>query len=135
MIVRAWRPASDESALPSKGCRHPDSAGFIAGAAGSAAMSKARELALAQRQQGLLQQSAALRSSLALQLRPWQPGLRVADQVRAAWGWLRAHPEWVVGAGLVVVLLRPGRALRWGMRLWSGVRLWQQIRRQLQALP
>lgn len=98
-------------------------------------MSTANQRALQQRQQALLQQSAALRTSLALQLRPWRPRLHVADQIHAAWGWLRAHPEWVLGAGLVVVVLRPKRALRWGLRLWSGLRLWRQFQRQLQTLP
>ena len=95
-------------------------------------MSTARERALALRQQALLQRSEALRTSLALQLRPWRPGLQVADQIGAAWAWLRAHPEWLAGAGVLVVVLRPWRALRWGMRLWTGVRLWQQLQRHLQ---
>lgn len=105
-----------------------------AGLAGDVAMSQARRQALVQRQQALLQQSAALRLSLELQLLPWRPTLHVADQVRSAWSWVRAHPEWVAGAALVVVVLRPTRALRWGMRLWSGLRLWQQVQRRLQTL-
>lgn len=96
-------------------------------------MSQARRQALVQRQQALLQQSAALRTSLELQLLPWRPRLCAADQVRSAWNWVRAHPEWVAGAAVVVVVLRPARALRWGLRLWSGLRLWKQLQRQFLA--
>jgi phage gp46-like protein len=42
---------------------------------------------------------------------------------------LREHPEWPIGAAVVVVLLKPRRALRWGMRLWWG---WRTARRALE---
>ena len=89
--------------------------------------------ALALRQQALLLRSAALRSDLGRDLRRLQAPLALADRVRAGWQWLRAHPQVPLAAGLVLVVLRPRRAWRWGLRLWWGWRRWRRVQRWLQA--
>ena len=59
--------------------------------------------------------------------------LALADRVRAGWLWLRAHPQLPLAAAVVLVVLRPRRAWRWGLRLWWGWRSWQRMQRWLQA--
>lgn len=88
---------------------------------------------LAQRQQQLLLRSQRLRTEFGQELQRLQPPLRLADRVQAGWRWLRAHPELPLGATLAVVVLRPRRAWRWGLRLWWGWRSWQRLQRWLQA--
>lgn len=90
-----------------------------------------RALALAQRQRVLLTRSAELRIHASTQLAVLRPPLDLADQFRSGWRWLRAHPEWPIGVGLVVVVLRPRRAARWGLRLWTGWRLFRRLQRRV----
>jgi hypothetical protein len=91
-------------------------------------LSDERELLVLQRQLALLARSDELRASLKLQVAALRPALNWAERAREGWLWLRAHPEWPLGAALVLVVLRPRRSLRWGLRLWSGWRLWQRLR-------
>ena len=90
-----------------------------------------RTSALLLRQRMLLMRSAELRARFAADAQMLAPPLHMADQVLAGWRWLRAHPA--VPAALLVALavLRPRRALRWGLRLWWG---WQTVRRLQQRL-
>ncbi len=92
-----------------------------------------RAVALAQRQQRLLLQIAQQRGEVARAWHDLQPPLLLADRVRQAWLWLRAHPEWPLAAGVALVLLRPRRTMRWGLRAWWGWRQWQRLRRWLPA--
>jgi hypothetical protein len=94
-----------------------------------------RLAALARRQQGLLLRSAALRSDLGHDLQRLQAPLALADRVRAGWLWLRAHPQAPLAAAVVLVVLRPRRAWRWGLRLWWGWRSWQRVQRWLHSAP
>jgi hypothetical protein len=95
--------------------------------------SGSRSSGLARRQQQLLLRSQHLRAELGLEVQRLQPPLRLADRVRAGWQWLRANPQWPLGAAAVLVVLRPRRAWRWGLRLWWGWRSWQRLQRWLQA--
>lgn len=98
--------------------------------------SRAERLAtLARRQQGLLLRSAALRSDLGRDLQHLQAPLALADRVRSGWHWLRAHPQAPLAAVVVLVVLRPRRAWRLGLRLWWGWRSWQRMQRWLHAAP
>ena len=87
---------------------------------------------LQSRQQRLLVRSSELRSQFARDAQAWQQPLALADQVRAGWRWLRAHPEVPLGVLAVLVVLRPRRAWRLGWRLWAGWRLWQRLQSGLQ---
>jgi hypothetical protein len=90
-------------------------------------LSQDRALLVQQRQLALLARSADLRASITNELATWQPALYWADRAREGWIWLRDHPEWPVGAALVLAIARPRRSLRWGLRLWSGWRLWRRL--------
>lgn len=95
-------------------------------------MNRARELALARRQQRLIFRSAELRHRWAVAADGLRPPLATADRVVDAGRWVQAHPQAVLAGALVVLLMRPRRALRWGLKLWTGWRLWQRVRRELQ---
>lgn len=96
-------------------------------------MNRPRSDTIRQRQQLLLLRSQDLRGRLALQAAALQPPLAWADRLRAGWQWLHAHPEWPLGTALVVIVLRPRRALRWGIRLWSAWQTLRRLQRQFQA--
>ena len=81
------------------------------------------------RRQQLQQRSALLRSQLARETQVLQSPLALADRVGAGWRWLRAHPQWLGVAVLVLVVRRPRRAVRLASRLWVGWRLWQRLLR------
>jgi hypothetical protein len=82
-------------------------------------------------QMALLLRSAELRLEVATQGARLQTPLAVADRVREGWDWLRAHPEVPIAAAVVIAVLRPRRAWRWGVRLWWGWRSWRRLQRQL----
>lgn len=56
------------------------------------------------------------------------PALTLADRGVAGLQWVRSHPEYPLGALAVLALVRPRRALRWGMRLWW---VWRSARQAL----
>lgn len=94
-------------------------------------MNRQRLAALALRQQLLLLRSAELRSRWAADTAVLRRPLALADRVQEAWRWLRANPAAPVAAVVVVAVLRPRRAWRWGLRLWWG---WSALRRLQQRL-
>jgi len=93
-----------------------------------------RATALALRQRVLLTRSAELRARFAADVQVLAPPLRLADHVQAGWRWLRAHPAVPAALLVALALLRPRRALRWGLRLWWGWQTVRRLQRRLQAL-
>jgi len=85
-----------------------------------------KESELGLRQQQLLIRSTALRLALADQSQVLARPLAVADRAVAAARWLYLQRGLLVVGALVVVLLRPRRALRWLGKGWS---LWRTLRR------
>jgi hypothetical protein len=84
--------------------------------------------------EALQARNAVLRRQLVVDSRVLQAPLAAADRMLAGLRWLRAHPEWLLAAAVGLLILRPRRSWRLGLRLWSGWRLWQQVRRwQAQA--
>jgi len=87
------------------------------------------EAALAARRQALVRASAVHREVLQVQLQRYAPVLAAANTVMAGAAWLRRHgPLVAAGTGVGLLLVRPRRMLRLGMRAWSlwGVyRAWQ----------
>lgn len=90
---------------------------------------EARQRQLDERCQALQRRSAALRDALARDSQALQAPLALADRLRAGGRWLGAHPQWVGVGVAVLVVWRPRRAWRLGLRLWGGWRLWQRLRR------
>lgn len=91
-----------------------------------------RSRALATQRQRLQQRSAVLRERLAHQTQQLQPALDLAEQARDAGRWLRANPALVAGLVAALVVLRPRRLLRWGLRAWAGWRLLGRARSWLE---
>jgi hypothetical protein len=78
------------------------------------------------RRRRLLVRSAELRITIAGQSEVLKAPLALADQARAGLRWLYRHPEWPVGALVVLAVVRPQRTLRWVGRLWWA---WASLRR------
>lgn len=85
-------------------------------------------LDLALRRARLLERSAALRTALVDDARAFLPALRAVDAGAAGWRWLRAHPQWLVGAAVALAVARPRRGLRWAMRGWSAWRIYRKFK-------
>ena len=78
------------------------------------------EAALAAKRQALVRASTVHREVLQVQLKHYAPVLAAADTVMAGAAWLRRHgPLVAAGAGLGLLVVRPRRMLRLGMRAWS----------------
>lgn len=87
------------------------------------------------RQQRLLVRSAQLRLVLADQAQILQRPLALADQAQGGLQWLYRNPQWPLGALVLVVLVRPRRALVWGGRLWWGWKMFKRTQQWLGQLP
>jgi hypothetical protein len=96
-------------------------------------MTERRAMVIGRRQHELLLRSSELRTQMTRDTAVLQAPLALADQVRTGWAWLRAHPEWPLGAVVVLAVLRPRRALRWGSRLWWAWRSWRRVQRLVDA--
>ncbi|MES2370308.1 MAG: YqjK-like family protein [Pseudomonadota bacterium] len=83
---------------------------------------------LAERRKRLVAQAAAQRTALAQNAAPWRARLALADRGVEALRTIRRHPAWLLGATLLLVALRPGRAGRWTRFAWVG---WQVGRKLL----
>ena len=80
------------------------------------------------RQQLLLVRSAELRFTLSNQAQVFKRPLTVADQAQTGVQWLYRNPLWPLGALLLLVVLRPRRAILLGGRLlWA----WKTFKRAL----
>jgi hypothetical protein len=90
---------------------------------------------LLRRRESLLLRSAALRQDWSLQVQGLRRPLGLADKAREAGQWLVRNPQWPIGAALLIVLLRPGRALRWASYGLQGYGLYRRVQRGLQRMP
>jgi len=89
---------------------------------------------LRQRQLALLLRSELLRQRLGMEAQALKVPMAWADRARAGWLWVQAHPQWPLAGAATVALLRPRRALRWGLRLlwaWRGLQRLQQLRKRI----
>jgi YqjK-like protein len=78
------------------------------------------------RRERLIAKADLQREEFAREVTVWQPAIGVLDRALAGYAWIRAHPEILVAAGAVLLVLRPRRTLRWSLRLYS---VWQTYRR------
>lgn len=83
---------------------------------------------LAERRAHLVAQAAAQREALAQGIEPWRTPLALADQGLAAVRYLKRHPTWIIGAGVVLATLRPGNFGKW---LRRGLLTWQVMHKLL----
>lgn len=81
----------------------------------------------------LIERSAQLRRRLDEDSHAIARVCAVADRVGDGARQIRAHPEWVFGSVLVLALLKPRRAWRWGRLAVLGWRAWTSLRRRLPA--
>lgn len=70
------------------------------------------------RQQSLLIRSAELRLQLRADLQHLQGPATVADQVKSALLWLYHNPLWPAAVLVLLLVLKPRRALIWTGKLW-----------------
>lgn len=87
------------------------------------------------RRERLLLRSGQLRVEWAQQVQVLRAPLGVADQARSAAQWLMQHPEWPLGVAALLIVLRPGRALRWAGYAWQGYGLVRRVQRVMQRAP
>ena len=90
---------------------------------------------LAVRQQRLLVRSAQLRLVLSDQALVLRRPLGLADQAQSGLQWLYRNPQWPLGALVLVVLVRPRRAIVWAGRLWWTWKSLKQARHWLNQHP
>lgn len=88
------------------------------------------------RQQHLLARSAELRASLGTQAQGLKKPLALADKARAAAQWVYSNPVLPLGAGLVLAIVLPKRALLiWGGRLWGAWIAYNRVRNVVAPVP
>ncbi|HRK78470.1 MAG TPA: YqjK-like family protein [Thiobacillus sp.] len=83
---------------------------------------------LAERRERLVAQAAAQRTALAQNLDPWRAPLALVDQGVAALRYVRRRPALLMGAMLMIAVLRPKRLGRGLGLVWGA---WQLGRRLL----
>ena len=94
-----------------------------------------RALELAAKRQRLQARSADLRREFAEHVSGLSPLISIADAGLAGASWLRRHPGWMVGAGMVMLLvLGPRRMLGIGMRFWGLAQVFLGLRSSLLGL-
>jgi hypothetical protein len=81
---------------------------------------------LAERRQRLVAQAASQRTALAHDMEPWRARLALADRGVAMVRYVRHHPGLMLGAALLLAVLRPSRTSKWLRRGWV---VWQIGRR------
>ena len=82
---------------------------------------------LAERRERLVAQAAAQRTALAQNAAPWRAPLALADRGVEALRTIRRHPAWLLGATLLLVAVRPGRAGRWTRFAWVGWKVGRKL--------
>ena len=72
----------------------------------------------------LVERAAAERERIAAQFAPFRPPLALVDRSIAAGREVLAHPEWIIGALALILILRPRRSLAWAQRGFVAGRAW-----------
>ncbi len=90
-----------------------------------------RIVELALKKQRLQLQAAAQRVMIMRALQSASPAFGAIDKASSALRWARAHPEWLAGIGVAVLVARPRAFFRWARR---GFFVWQSLRRLRGAL-
>jgi hypothetical protein len=83
---------------------------------------------LSDRRERLVAQAAMQRNALVRDMERWRTPLALADQGLAALRYIKYHPQWLIGAVLLLAALRPRRVGKW---LGSGLVSLRMMRRLL----
>ena len=83
------------------------------------------------RQQQLIGHSAQLRASIADQSQVLIKPLAFADKVQDGVNWFYRNPTWSIGAVLVLLVLKPRKAIVWGSRLWGAWKIFKRLQESI----
>ena len=82
----------------------------------------------------LMARAAVERERLCVQLHAWEVPLALADKGYAAARYVRQNPQWIIAAVVLLVVLRPRRALSWARNGLIAWRAWRWISKSLRGL-
>ncbi len=82
----------------------------------------------------LMARAAVERERICVELHAWEAPLALADKGYAAARYVRQHPQWIVAAVVLLVVLRPRRALSWARNGLLAWRAWRWIAQSLRGL-
>lgn len=83
---------------------------------------------LTERRERLVAQAASQRAALAQNIEPWRVPLALADQGLAALSFIKRHPVWIVGGGVLLATLQRNRVGKWLERGWVTWQIVQKLR-------
>jgi hypothetical protein len=86
---------------------------------------------LALKKQRLQLEAAAQRVMILQALESAVPAFGIAEKVRSGWRWAKAHPEWMAGIGVALLVARPRAFFRWARR---GFFVWRTLRKLRSAV-
>ena len=85
-----------------------------------------KNIELALKKQRLQLQAAAQRVMIMQALESAAPAFGAAEKVRSGLRWAKAHPEWLAGIGVALLVARPRAFFRWAKR---GFFVWRSLHR------
>jgi YqjK-like protein len=94
-----------------------------------------RLLEIALKRQRLQLQAAQQRLELRRTLGEFAPLFAVVSTLRSGMAYFKQHPEWLVGAALMMAVARPRAVLRWLRRGFIAWQFARQVRRSLAESP
>ena len=85
-----------------------------------------KNVELALKRQRLQLQAAAQRIMIMQALESAAPAFGAAEKVRSGLRWAKAHPEWLAGISVALLVARPRAFFRWAKR---GFFVWRSLHR------
>ena len=85
-----------------------------------------KNVELALKRQRLQLQAAAQRVMIMQAIESAAPAFGAAEKVRSGLRWAKAHPEWLAGIGVALLVARPRAFFRWAKR---GFFVWRSLHR------
>lgn len=82
----------------------------------------------------LMARAAVERERLVMQLQTWEAPFALADKGLAAARFARQNPHWIAAAAVLLMVLRPRRALSWARNGLIAWRAWRWISQSLRGL-
>ncbi|BBP01938.1 hypothetical protein SFSGTM_26460 [Sulfuriferula nivalis] len=82
---------------------------------------------LIERRNHLVARAASQRLALAVSIAPWRTPLARVDRGLMVLRYLKQHPAWLIGGGLVLAAFRPVRIGSWLGRGWLAWKVMRQL--------